>query len=338
MTAALEVRGLDVAYRAGRGFVPVVRGVDLTLARGKVLALLGESGSGKSVTLRSMVGLTAREGARVAGNVRVLGQDVLGMTARQQLDLRGNQVGFVFQEPMTALDPVFRVGDQIAEVLVRHRGATWAEGMARARALFDLVQIPAAAQRLRAYPSELSGGLRQRAMIAIALACEPPLLLADEPTTALDATVQIQVLLLLRDLQKQLGTAVVFVTHDLGVAAEIADEVAVMYAGRIVERGSADQVLLAPAHPYTRALLGCVVRGGYAEAPLVELAGSPPDLARLPPGCSFAPRCGSAFGPCGVTEPTEVARPSGHRARCHLPLPLDDRGDGHADAETTEAR
>ncbi|SFK46014.1 ABC transporter ATP-binding protein [Falsiroseomonas stagni] len=338
MTAALEVNGLEVAYRAGRGFVPVVRGVDLTLARGKVLALLGESGSGKSVTLRSMVGLTAREGARVAGSVRVLGQDVPGMTARQQLDLRGSQVGFVFQEPMTALDPVFRVGDQIAEVLVRHRGATWAEGLARARALFDLVQIPAAAQRLRAYPSELSGGLRQRAMIAIALACEPPLLLADEPTTALDATVQIQVLLLLRDLQKQLGTAVVFVTHDLGVAAEIADEVAVMYAGRIVERGSAEQVLLAPAHPYTRALLGCVVRGGYAEAPLVELAGSPPDLARLPPGCSFAPRCGSAFGPCGVTEPAEVARPSGHRARCHLPLPLDDRGDGHAGAETTEAR
>lgn len=338
MTAALEVSGLEVAYHAGRGFVPVVRGVDLTLARGKVLALLGESGSGKSVTLRSMVGLTAREGARVAGSVRVLGQDVLGMTARQQLDLRGSQVGFVFQEPMTALDPVFRVGDQIAEVLVRHRGATWAEGLARARALFDLVQIPAAAQRLRAYPSELSGGLRQRAMIAIALACEPPLLLADEPTTALDATVQIQVLLLLRDLQKQLGTAVVFVTHDLGVAAEIADEVAVMYAGRIVERGSAEQVLLAPAHPYTRALLGCVVRGGYAEAPLVELAGSPPDLARLPPGCSFAPRCGSAFGPCGVTEPAEVARPSGHRARCHLPLPLDDRGDGHAGAETTEAR
>ncbi len=318
MSAALEVSGLEVAYRAARGFVPVVRGVDLSLAKGRVLALLGESGSGKSVTLRSVVGLTAREGARVSGRVRVLGQNVLAMDSRRQLDLRGSQVGFVFQEPMTALDPVFRVGDQIAEVLVRHRGATWAEGMARARALLDLVQIPAAAQRLRAYPSELSGGLRQRVMIAIALACDPPLLLADEPTTALDATVQIQVLLLLRDLQKQLGTAVVFVTHDLGVAAEIADEVAVMYAGRMVERGTAEQVLLAPEHPYTRALLGCVVRGGYAEAPLVELAGSPPDLARLPPGCSFAPRCLSAFGPCGTTEPEERARKAGHWARCHL--------------------
>ncbi|WP_431284386.1 ABC transporter ATP-binding protein [Humitalea sp. 24SJ18S-53] len=307
----LDIQGLTVAYG-----VPVVRGVDLRLEPGRVLALLGESGSGKSVTLRSIVGLTEREGARVSGRLRVMGRDVLAMDARARLDFRGREVGFIFQEPMTALDPVFRIGEQIAEVVVRHRGATWAEGQARARALFDLVQIPAAAQRLRAYPSELSGGLRQRAMIAIALACEPPLLLADEPTTALDATVQIQVLLLLRDLQRQLGTAVVFVTHDLGVAAEIADDVAVMYAGRIVEHGSAEQVLLAPAHPYTRALLGCVVRGGYREAPLVELAGSPPDLAALPPGCSFAPRCGLATARCTEAEPAPRRGEDGHMVAC----------------------
>jgi peptide/nickel transport system ATP-binding protein len=316
--AALEISELEVAYPAARSAIPVVRGVDLALARGRVLALLGESGSGKSVTLRSIVGLTRREGAQVKGRVAVLGRDVLGMTAREALDLRGRDVGFVFQEPMTALDPVFRIGEQIAEVVVRHRGASWAEGLARARELFDLVQIPAAAERLRAYPSELSGGLRQRAMIAIALACAPRLLLADEPTTALDATVQIQVLLLLRDLQRQLGTAVVFVTHDLGVAAEIADDVAVMYAGRIVEHGSAEQVLLGAAHPYTRALLGCSVRGSYREAALAELSGSPPDLAQLPPGCTFAPRCAAATAACLPREPELRGIAPGHAARCVL--------------------
>jgi peptide/nickel transport system ATP-binding protein len=320
MDHALEVQDLQVAYPARQGWTSVVRGVDASLRRGRVLALLGESGSGKSVTLRTIAGLAGREGARVSGSVRVLGRDVLAMGPRELLDLRGRDVGFVFQEPMTALDPVFHVGEQIAETVVRHRGATWQEGWARARELFDLVQIPSAERRLRAYPSELSGGLRQRAMIAMALSCDPPLLLADEPTTALDATVQIQILLLLRDLQRRLGTAVVFVTHDLGVAAEIADEVAVMYAGRIVEVGPAEAVLMRPAHPYTQALLGCVVRGGYREGMLMELSGAPPDLAMLPTGCSFAARCGVAIEACGRTDPDLRAASPGHGARClHVP-------------------
>ena len=301
--AVLQISDLNVAFRAGSGWLPVVRGIDMSVERGRVLVLLGESGSGKSVTLRAVVGLLQQEGARVSGQVKVEGDDVTAMSQREVLELRGKRVGFIFQEPMTALDPVFRIGDQIAETIVRHRGATWKEAQARAKQLFDLVQIPSAERRLRAYPSELSGGLRQRAMIAMAMSCEPQLLLADEPTTALDATVQIQVLLLLREIQKELGTAMVFVTHDLGVAAEIADDVAVMYAGRIVEKGSAEQVLLASRHPYTQALTSCVVRGSYRDLALGELSGSPPDLSQLPPGCSFAPRCSQRVDECGRVDP-----------------------------------
>ncbi|MDX6804786.1 ABC transporter ATP-binding protein [Terrihabitans rhizophilus] len=312
----LEITDLDVSFPAPSGWVPVVRGIDLSVERGRVLVLLGESGSGKSVTLRAAVGLLRGEGARVSGNVRVDGRDVMAMGPRELADLRGNRVGFIFQEPMTALDPVFRIGDQIAETVMRHRGVTQEKAWARAKELFDLVQIPSAERRLRAYPSELSGGLRQRAMIAMAMSCDPALLLADEPTTALDATVQIQVLLILRRIQKDLGTSVVFVTHDLGVAAEIADDVAVMYAGRIVERGPAEQVLLAPRHPYTRALTGCVVQGSYRDNVLGELTGSPPDLSRLGAGCSFAPRCADRIDLCAEAEPHSTEAVPGHRTSC----------------------
>lgn len=315
-TPALDIRSLEIAFPTRSGMVTVVRGVDLKAERGQVVALLGESGSGKSVTLRSILGLFNGTSARVSGEVRVDGRDVNAMSSAELSSLRGNGVGFIFQEPMTALDPVFRVGDQIAETLMRHRGTSRQDGWRRAKQLFDLVQIPSAERRLRAYPSELSGGLRQRAMIAMALACEPKLILADEPTTALDATVQIQVLLLLRELQRELGTAMIFVTHDLGVAAEIADEVAVMYAGRIVETGSAEQVLLAPAHPYTGALTGCVIRGSYRDQQLAELTGSPPDLGRLPPGCSFGPRCGQHIDACDQIDPALVSRGNHHCAAC----------------------
>lgn len=312
----LDISGLNVAYRGGAGWTPVVRGVDLTLQPGRALVLLGESGSGKSVTLRAMVGLLREEGARVDGRVRVGGADVTAMTPAELLRLRGGTVGFIFQEPMTALDPVFRIGDQIAETIVQHKGTSWRQAMATARELFDLVQISSAERRLRAYPNELSGGLRQRAMIAMAMSCEPQLLLADEPTTALDATVQIQVLLLLREIQKERGTSMVFVTHDLGVAAEIADEVAVMYAGRIVEHGSAGQVLLNPSHPYTRALTDCVVQGSYRDHRLGELKGSPPDLAQLPPGCSFAPRCVRRADACLRGEPERRRLAPHHNVAC----------------------
>ncbi|WP_029350339.1 ABC transporter ATP-binding protein [Bosea sp. 117] len=305
----LDIASLSVAYRGAAGWTPVVRGIDVRLEAGRTLVLLGESGSGKSVTLRSIVGLLRDEGARVEGEVRVGARNVTTMSDPELRQLRGGRVGFIFQEPMTALDPVFRIGDQIAETIVRHRGTTWKCAMGMAKELFELVQIPSAARRLSAYPNELSGGLRQRAMIAMAMSCEPELLLADEPTTALDATVQIQVLLLLREIQKERGTSMVFVTHDLGVAAEIADDVAVMYAGQIVEHGSADQVLLTPRHPYTQALTRCVVRGSYRDAALGELGGAPPDLGRLPAGCSFAPRCVRRADECllAAPEPCEVA-------------------------------
>ncbi|WP_018390830.1 ABC transporter ATP-binding protein [Ancylobacter sp. FA202] len=315
----LDIAGLRVAYRGLAGWTQVVRGVDLSLAPGRTLVLLGESGSGKSVTLRAIPGLLREEGARVEGHVRVGGQDVTTLPPAELLKLRGGRVGFIFQEPMTALDPVFRIGDQIAETIVQHRGVSWRAAMATARELFDLVQIPSAERRLKAYPNELSGGLRQRAMIAMAMSCEPELLLADEPTTALDATVQIQVLLLLREIQRERGTAMVFVTHDLGVAAEIADEVAVMYAGRIVERGGAEQVLLYPRHPYTRALTNCVVQGSYRDQRLGELSGAPPDVSRLPPGCSFAPRCPARAEDCLRHEPDFRSLAPGHDAACLHP-------------------
>jgi peptide/nickel transport system ATP-binding protein len=222
----------------------------------------------------------------------------------------------VFQEPMTALDPVFTIGDQIAETVRRHRGATRAEAAARALELLKLVRIPSPERRLRSYPHELSGGLRQRAMIALALSCDPRLLLADEPTTALDATVQIQVLVLLKRLQEELGMGIVFVTHDLGVAAQIADKVAVMYAGRIVEYGPARDVLLDPRHPYTIGMLSSTVRGQPRDRDIEAIPGSPPDLAALPPGCAFAPRCRFAAEACRAAQPPAVEIGPTRRAAC----------------------
>ena len=231
------------------------------------------------------------------------------MPARALRDLRGGKVAMIFQEPMTALDPVYTVGQQIGEAVRRHTGCSRAAARARAFELLELVRIPSPERRLDAYPHELSGGLRQRAMIAMALSCNPRLLLADEPTTALDATVQVQVLILLRRLQRELGMGMIFVTHDLGVAAEIADTVAVMYAGRIVECGPVARVLKTPAHPYTAGLLASTVHGQPRERDIDAIPGSPPDLRRLPPGCSFAPRCPRRIGDCrrAVPEPRLIA-------------------------------
>jgi peptide/nickel transport system ATP-binding protein len=224
----------------------------------------------------------------------------------------------VFQEPMTALDPVYTIGRQIGETLARHRGLDAAASRRRARELLDLVQVPAAVRVLGSYPHEISGGMRQRAMIAIALACEPELLLADEPTTALDVTVQAQILWLLRDLQRRLGLAVIFVTHDLGVAAEIADDAAVMYAGRIVEQAPIGELFARPAHPYTEGLMGATVRRGQKGRPLVPIPGAPPNLIALPAGCAFAPRCALVRDECRTVPPTLLDVRAGHRARCHL--------------------
>ncbi len=310
-----EVRDLTVRFVSREATTYAVNGVSFSVKPGEVLCILGESGSGKSVTMRALMRLLPPR-ARIEGQVQVAGQDVLAMPKRALRDLRGGLVSMVFQEPMTALDPVYTVGQQIGETVRRHTGCNRKAARARALELLDLVRVPSAERRLDAYPHELSGGLRQRAMIAMALSCNPRLLLADEPTTALDATVQVQVLILLRRLQRELGMGMIFVTHDLGVASEIADTVAVMYAGRIVESGPVAQVLSAPEHPYTAGLLASTVHGQPRDRDIDAIPGSPPDLRRLPLGCSFTPRCPRRIGACLDAVPAERHPAPGRMAAC----------------------
>jgi peptide/nickel transport system ATP-binding protein len=311
----VSVDDLTVRFVTRETTVYAVNGVSFTVRPGEVLCILGESGSGKSVTLRAMMRLLPRR-ARIDGSIRIDGNDVLALGKRGLRELRGGLVSMIFQEPMTALDPVYTIGTQITETIRRHKGGSRAEARSRALELLELVKIPEAERRLDNYPHELSGGLRQRAMIAMALSCGPRLLLADEPTTALDATVQIQVLILLRKLQRELGMGTIFVTHDLGVAAEIADRIAVMYAGRIVEEGPVAQVLNAPMHPYTQGLLASTVHGQSRDADIQAIPGSPPDLRRLPSGCAFAPRCVQAIADCRAAPPAPSYPSRGRMVRC----------------------
>jgi peptide/nickel transport system ATP-binding protein len=314
----VDVQDLTVDFHGAKP-VRAVAGVDLTLRPGEVLALLGESGSGKSVTLRALMRLLPEHRAVIGGKVLVDGHDVRAMSKRELSAYRGRTIAMIFQEPGLALDPVYRVGHQITEAVIRHEGASRREARARALELFERVRIPLAARRLDNYAHELSGGMRQRAMIALALACRPKVLLADEPTTALDATVQIQVLLLLRELQRELGLAVIFVTHDIGIATEIADRIAVMYAGRIVEIGACRDVIRTPAHPYTVGLLASRLGASLAKGErLTAISGSPPDLAHLRRGCAFAPRCKAVRPICEQAVPDEISVRDGHRARCVL--------------------
>ncbi len=312
----VEVEDLTVSFVTREATVHAVNGVTFSVQPGEVLCILGESGSGKSVTLRALMRLLPPKRARIAGKMRVDGQDVLALNGADLRRLRGGLVSMIFQEPMTALDPVYTIGDQICETYIRHRGGTRAAARARALELLELVKIPSAASRLDNYPHELSGGLRQRAMIAMALSCGPRLLLADEPTTALDATVQIQVLILLRKLQKDMGMGTIFVTHDLGVASEIADRIAVMYAGRIVEEGPVADVLANPLHPYTQGLMASTVHGQDRNQDIDAIPGSPPDLRRLPTGCAFAPRCGQVGPECRIAPPEPRSPVAGRMARC----------------------
>jgi peptide/nickel transport system ATP-binding protein len=304
MNPLLTIENLQVTFTGTRK-LQAVRDVSLTVQRGRVLCIIGESGSGKSVTMQAIMRLLPERTTRYGGRILLEGQDVLSMRQGGVRALRGRQVGMIFQEPMSALDPVHTIGQLLTTSLRNRQHISHSAARTSAREMLELVQIPEAARRLDAYPHELSGGLRQRAMIALAVAQHPALLLADEPTTALDATVQIQVLLLLRRLQQELGMALIFVTHDLGVAAEIADDVAVMYAGRLVETGPVDQVLRSPRHPYTMALMGSSVQGAAPGAQLPTIEGAPPDLASLPLGCSFAPRCPRATAACHHDDPAE---------------------------------
>jgi len=312
----LQVRDLVTQFPTRGGWLTAVNHVSYDLEAGKVLGILGESGSGKSAMLRTILGLQPKS-ARISGEVFLNGSDLISMSTRERADIRGSWVSMVFQDPMTALDPVFTVEQQLVETIRRHSPMSKQDAYDRAMELLNLVQIPSPERRLKAYPFELSGGMRQRVVIAMALVSNPSLLLADEPTTALDVTVQARVLDLFRDLKERLGMGVIFVTHDLSVAAEIADDIAVMYAGRVVEKGTVREIVRSPQHPYTKGLLEANVRPGQTERP-EAIKGSPPNLANLPPGCSFAPRCGMAEERCweAMPELLPLNSDSGHEVRC----------------------
>ena len=290
--------------------------VSFTVAAGETVGLVGESGSGKSVTALSLVRLVRPPGRIVGGRVQLDGVDLMTLPEDRMRAIRGRRIGFVFQEPMVALDPVYTIGAQIVETLRVHGLARGSDAWARATTLLERVRIPDAARRAREYPHQLSGGLRQRAMIAIALAAQPDLLIADEPTTALDVTVQAEVLDLLRDLRGEFNLSILLITHDLGVVAEMADRVAVMYGGRIVEEGGVRDVLTAPAHPYTRALLATLAGATPGSRPRA-IPGNVPGLGRLPSGCAFSPRCQSRFEPCDQMPRLTAVSPN-HAARCFL--------------------
>ncbi|MEO8244180.1 MAG: ABC transporter ATP-binding protein [bacterium] len=322
--AVLDVKGLKTVFRTRRGEVHAVNSVSFHLQRGELLGVVGESGSGKSVTMMSLIGLLPSPPADIrAGTVMLGGRDLLKISADDLRDVRGAKVGFVFQDPMTSLNPVFTVGNQIAEPLIRHKGMTKAQARVRAIELLELVGISDAANRLDSFPHQFSGGMRQRVMIAIALSCDPDVLIADEPTTALDVTIQAQILELVKELRHKLGMAIIWITHDLGVIAAIADRVIVMYAGQIVEQASVKDLFAAPQHPYTRALLKTIPSlSGHREARLQVIEGQPPLMVAEPDACPFRDRCTHAFDRCARENPLRRAidgRPVGlgHDVACH---------------------
>ncbi|MGE5158470.1 MAG: ABC transporter ATP-binding protein [Gemmatimonas sp.] len=315
MTGLVDISGLNIRF-TGERTVYAVNDLSLSLGQSEVLGLLGESGSGKSVTLRALMRLLPKKRTQISGRIEVAGKDVLALSDDELSAFRGQTVSMIFQEPALALDPVYTIGRQIAETVMRHEGKSFAEGKARALEMLEVVRIPSAKRRLDAYPHEMSGGMRQRAMIALALACKPKILLADEPTTALDATVQIQILLLLRELQREFGMSVIFVTHDIGVAIEICDRVAVMYAGQIVEQGDLRDIVRNPVHPYARGLLASTIHGARRGERLETIPGTPPSLDERPRHCSFAPRCTLAEPRCLEALPPNVPIAPGRSARC----------------------
>jgi peptide/nickel transport system ATP-binding protein len=317
MTPLLEVEGLRVHFGGG---TRAVRGVSLTVERGETHCLVGESGCGKSVSALAVMSLLARGAVRSAKRLAFDGQDMRDWSERQMAQLRGDKMAMIFQEPMTSLNPAYTVGSQMAEVRRRHRGGSRAEAMERAAALLDKVGITAPGMRLGQYPHQLSGGLRQRVMIAMALMCDPQLLIADEPTTALDVTVQAQILRLLLELQRELGLAILLITHDLGVVARMAHRVSVMYAGRVVEHGTATEVFAAPTHPYTRGLLDCVPVPGRTrpDAELGSIPGTVPRITAGFEGCAFRDRCAEATPQCAGDIPWRE-RIAGHGYECVLP-------------------
>ncbi len=325
--ALLEVSDLRTVFATDEGEFAAVDGVSFAVDAGQTLAIVGESGCGKSVSSLSIMGLVASPGRIAQGSIRFEGRELVGLDAHALQDLRGNRMAMIFQEPMSSLNPAFTVGEQIVEGLLRHRDITRAQATERALAMLRRVRIPAPEQRFHEHPHKLSGGMRQRAMIAMALACEPQLLIADEPTTALDVTIQAQILDLLATLQRETGTAIVLITHDLGVVAEVADEVVVMYAGRIVERAPVARLFECPEHPYTIGLLGAIPRLHGEQARLTSIDGQVPNPLRRLAGCRFAERCPFADAQCHAAVPplraVDAAHPEHHAACWKAPLDAD---------------
>jgi peptide/nickel transport system ATP-binding protein len=317
----LAIRNLTTGFDQAGGFVPAVIDVSFHVAAGETLCLVGESGSGKSLTALSIMRLVQPPGRIASGSIHFTTRggtrDLLRLSEREMQHVRGAEIGLVFQEPMTALNPVFTIGSQIEETLRIHGRATRADARDKAVELLAAVSVPEPARRVREYPHQLSGGLRQRALIAMALACNPALLIADEPTTALDVTIQAQILDLLRALQQKMGLALLLITHDLGVVAEMADRVAVMYAGRIVEEAPVAALFAGPKHPYTQGLMASMP-GGEPGARLTAIQGTVPALGQLPPGCAFAPRCPYRFEPCDTAPPPSLAVGDGRWMKCYL--------------------
>ncbi len=318
--ALLRVRDLRTSFQTETGTVRALDGISLTVEKGKTLAVVGESGCGKSVTAMTIMGLVQEANGFVeSGEILFEGQDLTKVSKEKMRAIRGDRISMIFQEPMTALNPVYTVGDQIAEVVRIHRGMSRRESLDEALRMLKLVHIPDPAQRLHEYPFQLSGGMRQRVMIAMALACEPSLLIADEPTTALDVTIQAQILRLMKDLQKDKQTSIIFITHDLGIVAEMADHVVVMYAGKAVEYGDVFTIFENPRHPYTKGLLQSIPSATVTKKQkLFTIEGTVPSLRNLPKGCRFNTRCPFAFDRCFAEAPELSVLPQDHRVACHL--------------------
>ena len=317
--AMLEVKDLRTSFFTPAGEVKAVNGVSFNLDHGKVLGIVGESGSGKSVTAYSILQILTHPGRIVGGSIRFNGQELVGLSDNEMRKIRGNKISIIFQDPMTSLNPVYTVGNQLMEAIRIHTGRNREQAKARAKEMLTLVGINEPEKRLKQYPYELSGGMRQRVMIAMALACEPDILIADEPTTALDVTIQAQILELMQDLQKKLGMAIIMITHDLGVIADMCAEVLVMYAGRICERGTADAIFYRPRHEYTKGLLRSIPNIDSDDTErLIPISGTPIDLLCMPSGCPFAPRCERAMKQCLTARAPEVFVGRDHISACWM--------------------
>ncbi|SEI48464.1 oligopeptide transport system ATP-binding protein [Lachnospiraceae bacterium A10] len=314
----LEVNDLNTSFFTDAGEVKAVNGITFKLEPGKTLGIVGESGSGKSVSAYSIMQILAETGRVTGGEVKFRGENILDYNEKQMQKFRGEKISIIFQDPMTSLNPVFTVGYQLEEAVLLHTNKTKEEAKARAIEMLTLVGVNEPESRVKQYPHELSGGMRQRVMIAMALCCEPDVLIADEPTTALDVTIQAQILELMQDLQKQLGMAIIMVTHDLGVIASMCDEIMVMYGGRVCERGTADDIFYHPAHEYTKGLLRSIPRHDNMDEKLVPIGGTPINLLNMPEGCAFCPRCDEAMKICLTEKPEEVQVGEGHTAACWM--------------------